>query len=318
MADQRAHIPFGAGRRIPELIRPDAGDDIGRHAPGAAMEIPRIRHNAPSSTMTPAEPATPRPGPGNAAGPASEAVTAGIISPAPSIVGRKIAGLPVTTRRVLHRLAALHPRVSRCAAGERDALIEPEQAGPARVVLDGHRDVSHVCAEVLGQPVQCGTILEAVQFDVDHQLIVRPGTARPHACVSVGRVPGMPPKWPSAFRAGVAQSVISAYGPDGASHLPKAPALRRAWPDHSWAYRTARASTSRTLSARGSSARLSASRYELRGRDSHRERKRCAVLLGAGDVSGLFVGARTKLEDRQLGTVPGRLDDPVSGDAEAL
>jgi len=49
----------------------------------------------------------------------------------------------------------------------------------------------------------------------------------------------MPPKWPSAFRAGVAQSVISAYGPDGASHLPKAPALRRAWPDHSWAYRTA-------------------------------------------------------------------------------
>src|SRR5580698_5936013 len=97
MADQRAHIPFGAGRRIPELIRPDAGDDIGRHAPGAAMEIPRIRHNAPSSTMTPAEPATPRPGPGNAAGPASEAVTAGIISPAPSIVGRKIAGLPVAT-----------------------------------------------------------------------------------------------------------------------------------------------------------------------------------------------------------------------------
>jgi hypothetical protein len=58
MADQRAHIPFGAGRRIPELIRPDAGYDIGRHAPGAAVEIPRIRHNVPSSTMTPAEPAT--------------------------------------------------------------------------------------------------------------------------------------------------------------------------------------------------------------------------------------------------------------------
>ena len=81
MADQRAYIPFGAGRRIPELIRPDADDDIGRHAPGAAVEIPRIRHNVPSSTMTPAEPATPRPGPGNAAGPASEAATAGIISP---------------------------------------------------------------------------------------------------------------------------------------------------------------------------------------------------------------------------------------------
>jgi acetyl esterase/lipase len=33
---------------------------------------------------------------------------------------------------------------------------------------------------------------------------------------------------------------------------------------------------------------------------------------------GFFVGPRTKLEDGQLGTVPGRLDDPVSGDAEAL
>ena len=43
MADQRAHIPFGAGRHIPELIRPDA-----------------------------------------AAGSASDAITAGIVSPAPS------------------------------------------------------------------------------------------------------------------------------------------------------------------------------------------------------------------------------------------
>jgi hypothetical protein len=58
MADQGAHIPFGAGCRIPELIRPDAADDIAGHAPGAAVEIPRIRHNAPSSTMTqPGQPA---------------------------------------------------------------------------------------------------------------------------------------------------------------------------------------------------------------------------------------------------------------------
>ena len=47
MVDQRAYIPFGARRRIPQLIRPDAGDDIGRHAPSPAVEIPRIRHNAP-------------------------------------------------------------------------------------------------------------------------------------------------------------------------------------------------------------------------------------------------------------------------------
>src|SRR5258705_12647581 len=36
-----------------------------------------------------------------------------------------------------------HPGVVRRAVGERDALVEPEQAGRALVVLDGHRDVAH-------------------------------------------------------------------------------------------------------------------------------------------------------------------------------
>jgi len=40
------------------------------------------------------------------------------------------------------------------AAGERDALLQAEQAGPARVVLDRHRDIAHQLAELLGQPVQ--------------------------------------------------------------------------------------------------------------------------------------------------------------------
>ena len=61
------------------------------------------------------------------------------------------------------------------------------------------------------------------------------------------------------------------------------------------------------------SARASASCHELQWRDGHLEWKRRAVLLGAGDMSDLFVGARTKLEDGQLGTFAGRLDDPVRG-----
>jgi len=60
------------------------------------------------------------------------------------------------------------------------------------------------------------------------------------------------------------------------------------------------------------------SRYELGRHDSYRERDRRAVFLVADDMSGLLVCARTKLEDGQLGTVAGRLDDPVCGDAEAL
>jgi len=47
MADQRAHIPVSTWRRIPELIRPDAADDIGSYAPSPAVKIPRIHHNAP-------------------------------------------------------------------------------------------------------------------------------------------------------------------------------------------------------------------------------------------------------------------------------
>jgi hypothetical protein len=40
------------------------------------------------------------------------------------------------------------------AAGERDALLEAEQAGRARAVLHRHCDIGHQPAEFLGHPVQ--------------------------------------------------------------------------------------------------------------------------------------------------------------------
>jgi hypothetical protein len=62
------------------------------------------------------------------------------------------------------------PGVMRRAAGERDALVQAEQARRARAVLDRHRDIAHQVAELLGQPVQCGDdhFLETAGVDLDH------------------------------------------------------------------------------------------------------------------------------------------------------
>jgi hypothetical protein len=82
-----------------------------------------------------------------------------------------------------------HSRVLRRPAGERDALVQAEQAGRARAVLDRHRDVAHQPAEFIGKPVQrCDHhLLETIRIDIDHEPIVhRPGgwpacsRVRPH------------------------------------------------------------------------------------------------------------------------------------------
>jgi len=74
------------------------------------------------------------------------------------------------------------PGVLRRAAGKRDALVEAEQAGRPRVVLDRHRHVAHQPAEFGRQPVQRGGdhLLETAGLDLDHQPIVHRG-ARPAA-----------------------------------------------------------------------------------------------------------------------------------------
>lgn len=68
-----------------------------------------------------------------------------------------------------------HPGVLGGPAGERDALVEPEQPGRSRVVLHGHGDVAHQPAEFRGQAVQRRRdhLLEAAGLDVDHSFIVR-------------------------------------------------------------------------------------------------------------------------------------------------
>jgi len=70
-------------------------------------------------------------------------------------------------------------RVLRRAAGERDALVEPEQAGRARLVLDRHRDIAHELAELLGKPDQRrdDDVLETAGFDLGHQPIVHRSAA---------------------------------------------------------------------------------------------------------------------------------------------
>jgi hypothetical protein len=65
--------------------------------------------------------------------------------------------------------------------------------------------------------------------------------------------------------------------------------------------------------AAGAAMRRSASRDKLGWHDGRRERNRRAVLLAAGDVGDLLAGARTQLEDGQLGAIPVRLDDPYAG-----
>ncbi len=72
-------------------------------------------------------------------------------------------------------------RVLRCAAGERDTLVKPEQARRSRAVLDHHGDIAHQLAEFLGQPVQRGDdhVFETAGFDLDHQPIVQRSGAAP-------------------------------------------------------------------------------------------------------------------------------------------
>jgi hypothetical protein len=67
-----------------------------------------------------------------------------------------------------------HTGVLRRAAGQRDALVKPEQAGRARAVLDRHRHIVHQPAEVFGQLVQRrgDHFLETAGLDLDHQPIV--------------------------------------------------------------------------------------------------------------------------------------------------
>jgi two-component system, NarL family, sensor kinase len=73
-----------------------------------------------------------------------------------------------------------HPRVAgRRPVGERDPLVEPEQAARSGAVLDGHGDVAHQLPESGRQPVQrrADHLFETLWLDVDHQTIVGPSPA---------------------------------------------------------------------------------------------------------------------------------------------
>ena len=68
-----------------------------------------------------------------------------------------------------------HAGITACRpAGERDPLIQPEQAARPRTVLDGHGDVAHQLPEFGRQVVERGAdhLLEPLRLDVDHQPIV--------------------------------------------------------------------------------------------------------------------------------------------------
>src|SRR5215467_1246312 len=62
------------------------------------------------------------------------------------------------------------PGVLGGAAGERHPLVEAEQPGRARAVLDRDGDVAHQLAEFLGQPVQRRGhhLFKPVRINVDH------------------------------------------------------------------------------------------------------------------------------------------------------
>jgi hypothetical protein len=107
--------------------------------------------------------------------------------------------------------ASRTPRVLRRAAGERDALVQPEQAGQARIVLDRHRDIAHELAELLGKPVQrCDDhVFEAAGFDLGHQPIVHRSVA---ARVSSGAVPPAGRRTRRYAEADVRGSRGAAYG----------------------------------------------------------------------------------------------------------
>src|SRR5499426_92453 len=64
-----------------------------------------------------------------------------------------------------------HPRVTRRPAGERDSLVEPEQARRARRVLDRDRHVAHQAAQLLRQAVERlpDHFLEPGRIHLDHE-----------------------------------------------------------------------------------------------------------------------------------------------------
>ena len=96
-----------------------------------------------------------------------------------------------------------HPGVLGRAAGERDALVEPEQAGRASAVLDRHRDVAHQLAEFLGQPVQRRDdhVLETAGVDLDHQPIVQRGRGTARASRSPAALTSGRARYPGAGHA---------------------------------------------------------------------------------------------------------------------
>ena len=69
-----------------------------------------------------------------------------------------------------------HPGVARRAAGQRDPLIEPEQARRAGLVLDHDRHVAHQAPQPLRQAVEgrLHHLLEPGRAHLDHELM--PGT----------------------------------------------------------------------------------------------------------------------------------------------
>src|SRR5215469_11395639 len=68
-----------------------------------------------------------------------------------------------------------HPRVVRGAAGQRDALVEPEQAARAGAMLDQDGHVLHELGKLSGQGVEGlgDHLLEGLRIHRDHRSIVR-------------------------------------------------------------------------------------------------------------------------------------------------
>jgi len=66
------------------------------------------------------------------------------------------------------------PGVIRCPVGQRDALVQPEQAARAGCMLDEDGHVSHKFAELFWKRVECGRdhLLEGLGVDADHVPIV--------------------------------------------------------------------------------------------------------------------------------------------------
>jgi hypothetical protein len=98
------------------------------------------------------------------------------------LVGDLLLGMALRADRLVVDGDAIgqHARVLRRAAGERDALIQPEQAGRPHAILDRHHDIAHLLAELLGQPVQGRDdhFFETAGLYLDHLPMIHPRTAR--------------------------------------------------------------------------------------------------------------------------------------------